>query len=402
MKKATRRRLLSLLLVLGLVAAACGETEDSAGTGSETERPADGSDADGGAAEGEAAEGEAAAGPLAEVCPATVVIQTDWFPESEHGALFQLIGDDYEIDADAKRVSGSLVLGGEDLGVDVEIRAGGPAIGSGKVGAEMYVDDDIMLGYGNTDGQILTWEDTPLVSVMAPLERNPQIIYWDPDTHPGVETIADLGEAGVTVNVFPGVAFSEVFVALGILSEDQIDPSYDGSPARFVSEGDIAQQGFASAEVWIYENQVEDYGRAVAYQLLDDAGFTAYSQTLAVRAAELEELSPCLTELIPVVQQATVDYYADPAETNELIVEAVAEYDTFWTYPAELADFSVTTQLDLGLAGNGPDDVVGNMEEARVGEVIDFLNQAEMDVPADLTPGMVMTNEFIDDSIGFE
>ncbi|MCF8544190.1 MAG: hypothetical protein K9G04_02740, partial [Ilumatobacteraceae bacterium] len=26
---------------------------------------------------------------LADVCPATIVIQTDWFPESEHGGLYQ-------------------------------------------------------------------------------------------------------------------------------------------------------------------------------------------------------------------------------------------------------------------------------------------------------------------------
>ena len=25
---------------------------------------------------------------LADVCPATIVIQTDWFPESEHGGLY--------------------------------------------------------------------------------------------------------------------------------------------------------------------------------------------------------------------------------------------------------------------------------------------------------------------------
>ena len=43
-----------------------------------------------------------------------------------------------------------------------------------------------------------------------------------------------------------------------------------------------------------------------------------------------------------------------------MIVEAVAAYDTFWTYPAELAEFSVNLQLENGYVGNGPDSTVGN------------------------------------------
>ena len=31
-------------------------------------------------------------------CPADIRIQTDWNPESEHGHLYQLLGDDYTID----------------------------------------------------------------------------------------------------------------------------------------------------------------------------------------------------------------------------------------------------------------------------------------------------------------
>ena len=222
----------------------------------------------------DAMEDDAMAAGLADHCPANVVIQTDWFPESEHGAVYHLLGDDYVIDADSKRVSGSMVINGEDQGIDVEIRAGGPAIGTGNVAAEMYVDDSITIGYATTDGQILRFENTPLLSVMAPLETNPQIIYWDPETYPDIKTLADLGEAGVTVNVFGGGTFSDVFVAQGVWNEDQVDPSYDGSPARFVAEGNIAQQGFASAETWIYKNQgSRSSDRDLAFQTLNDAGF---------------------------------------------------------------------------------------------------------------------------------
>ena len=143
------------------------------------------------------------------------------------------------------------------------MRAGGPAIGDQPVSVQQYADDGIALGYANTEGQVLRWGDTPVISVVAPLEINPQIIYWDPETYPDIETLADLGEKDVTINVFPGGTFSDVFVAEGIWNADQVDPSYDGSPARFIAEdGKIAQQGFASAEPYKYENDVHRLGQA--------------------------------------------------------------------------------------------------------------------------------------------
>src|SRR6266545_4431754 len=68
-------------------------------------------------------------GTLAGVCPATVVVQTNWFPQSEHGAAYRLVGPGYRIDAAHKRVTGPLVAGGHDTGVRIEVRAGGPAVG---------------------------------------------------------------------------------------------------------------------------------------------------------------------------------------------------------------------------------------------------------------------------------
>ena len=68
-----------------------------------------------------------------------------------------------------------------------------------------------------------------------------------------------------------------MFVAEGVWSEDQIDPSYDGGPSRFIGEGGrIAQQGFASSEPYAYEHIFTDWGKPVAYQLIHDAGFQNY------------------------------------------------------------------------------------------------------------------------------
>ena len=347
---------------------------------------------------------EPAADPLdlASVCPSLLVIQTDWFPESEHGALYQMVGADYVIDADNQTTTGSLMVGDTDTGIDIQVRAGGPAIGFASGSAQMYVDEELHLAYVSMDEAVILGGDTPTLSVVAPLEKNPQIIQWDPEAQPDIQSIADIGEAGLTVNVFAGGTFIDVFVNEGVLSADQIDPSYDGSPARFITEGGaIAQQGFASESPYSYEFVYEEWAKPIAFELIHDAGLRIYSQTLAIRTGDLDAMRPCLELFVPIVQQSVVDFAADPARANAIIVDAVETIDSFWEYPPELADFSVQAQIDLGLVGNGPDDTVGNMDLDRIQEVIDKIEAAGFDVREGLQPTDIVTNEFIDEGIGF-
>ncbi len=379
-------RSVGLVAVMAAVLAACGDDDNSAAT---TAAPATSS-------------GEAGAVDLS-ACPNPIVVQTNWFPEAEHGGLYEMVGTGYTVDTDKKVVRGPLVAQGKATGRDIEIRAGGPAIGNQPVSVQQYADDSITLGYANTEGQILRWSKTPVLSVVAPLEKNPQIIFWDPATYPDVKTLADLGTKNITINIFPGGTFADVFVAEGVWHTSQIDASYDGSPARFVAEdGKIAQQGFASAEPYTYQNEYKQWGKPVAYQTLDDAGFKVYPQTLSIVPDRKAELAPCLKALVPVVQQAQIDYLADPARANAIIIDAVKRYDTFWTYDQGLADYSVKTQQELDFVGNGPDGTLGNMDEARIQGVIDQIRTAGLDVPATLKASDVFTNEFVDPGIGLK
>ena len=359
---------------------------------------------------------EAPAGPagapgtdLSGVCPDPLVVQTDWFPESEHGAMYELLGADYVVDAENKVVRGSMTLDGQDLGIDWEVRTGGPAIGFSPPSQWMVADDSIHFGYAATDQQIENWNEAPLISVVATLEINPQMIMWDPETYPNIETIADIGEAGITVNVFGGWTFPEVLIGQGIWSRDQVDPSYNGSPTRFVAEGGaIAQQGFASSEPYTYEEVLEEWGKPVSFDLLHNTGFQVYAQTLGIRPGDLEELRPCLERVVPIVQRAVVSYITDPQRANAIIVDAVEQFEDLWVYASGNADYGVRTMRELELVGNGPDDIVGNMEEARIAKVISDMHSAnemsvtvDWEIPEDLTADQLFTNEFIDHSIGF-
>jgi hypothetical protein len=338
-------------------------------------------------------------------CPADIKIQTDWNPESEHGHLYQLLGDTYEIDSEIKSVTGPLMASGEYTGVDVTILAGGPAVGFAQPNAQLYADPSIFMAYVGTDEAIAHSGDLPTVGVFAPLEKDPQMIMWDPETYPDVTSIADLGTAGATIRVFGGGTYIDYFVGAGILSADQIDATYDGLPAVFVSEGGkVAQQGFASAEPYIYENEVPEWGKPVEYQLINDAGYPKYAAVMSVIPENITEYSDCLTALVPVLQQAELDFFADPDATNSLILELVDEYDTGWVYSQGVADYSVET-LKAELVGNGEDDTLGNLDEARVQELYDIVlpiyTEGGLPVADGVKAEDIYTNEFIDPALGF-
>ena len=338
-------------------------------------------------------------------CPAKVVIQTDWNPEAEHGHLYELLGKDHTVDPGNKTVSGPLMSKGEYTGVDVEIRAGGPAIGFQSVSSQMYTDTSITLGYVVTDEAIQNSESLPTTAVFAPLDKSPLMIMWDPATYPDAKTIPDVVKAGATVRYFGGYTYMEYLKETGVIPESQVDGGYDGTPANFVAAGGKdAQQGYASAEPYIYQNEVSAWGKPVKYQLIHDLGYQPYISAISVRSGELQSLSPCLKALVPVLQQAEVDYYADPAAANSLILDLVDQYATGWVYSQGVADYSVKTQLDEGLASNGDNGTIGDFDTSRVSDLLSKVTpifEKQGTAPKQgLTADDLVTNEFIDPSIG--
>ena len=345
-----------------------------------------------------------AAGVLSGICPETVTFQTDWNPESEHGFLYQLVGAGYEVDASGLRVTGPLMASGVDTGVQVQVRAGGPAVGFSSPTSLMYSDPDIFLAFAATYSQIQNSGEFPTQSVIAPFNINPQIIMWDPATYPDVKTIADLKATGAKVRYFGGTAYMDYFTSTGILDPAQVDGSYDGTPANFVADGGkSAQQGFATSEPYFYENVLTDWGKPVAYQTIHDAGWTSYAQTLAGKPETIVSAADCLKLLVPIIQQAQVDYVADPSTTNALILDLVAQYNNGWMYDAGQADAAVALALENGLIANSPDGTLGSFDSQRMDEFLALAIPIFEGLGEKLKPGLtsadLATNQFIDPTI---
>ncbi|MEO8363683.1 MAG: ABC transporter substrate-binding protein [Ilumatobacteraceae bacterium] len=337
---------------------------------------------------------------LADVCPAKVVVQTDWFPEAEHGGVYELMGADYTASKDTGAVVGALTVHGLDTGVDLEIRAGGPFLQIPVV-TEMYQDDAIMFGYVGTDVAVKTYKDTPTLAVFSALNKNPQVILWDADKHPDAKTIADIGKEVSTIYVFGDQSFMRYFVSTGAITEGQIDTNYQGN--LLLATEDAAHQGFVTSEPYKY-SVLSTGAINTGYQLIHDAGWTGYSQSLAIRKDRLEEFRPCLTKLVPIMQQAQIDYIASPQRANEIIIATTATYDSFWTQSEGDTSNGAQSQKDLDIIGNGDTPTFGDFEEARVTDFIaralPIFREQGLDV-VDVTAADLTTNEFLDPTITY-
>lgn len=338
---------------------------------------------------------------LADVCPATIVIQTDWFPESEHGGLYQLMGDDAVASKDTGAAVGSLMVNGQPTGVNLEIRAGGPFLESPVV-TEMYQDNAITFGYVGTDVAITRYTDAPTLAVFNALNINPQVLLWDATKHPEAKTIADAAKTITSFYVYGDPAWMRYFEAQSLIQKDQVDSNYKGN--LLLSTEDAAHQGFATSEPYKYAN-LESGAITTGYQLIHDAGWNSYAQNLAIRKDRLEELRPCLEKIVPIFQQAQLDYIADPTRANAIILTTVATYDSWWTQSEGDVANGAASQKEMGIVGNGETPTFGDLEEARVNDFIakatPILREQGLEI-ADIAAGDITDNTFLDTSITFQ
>lgn len=342
-------------------------------------------------------------------CPSTIVVQTDWWPESEHGHLYEMFGSDAQVETDKKAVIGTLYSGGKSTGVKLEVRAGGAAINYNNVATQMYTDDSITMGYVTTDDQIANSGKVPTKAFFAPLDNSPIIMMWDPTTYPSVTGIKDIKSAltktGGSWLYFSGSAYMQYLISAGYIDKSQTDSSYSGAPDKWVAaEGKDVQQGFASAEPYIYQHEVAAWDKPVKYALLSSVGWNPYQSEMVVKKGDFTKLTPCLKALTPVLQQAEVDYFKDPTPANALIQKAIAGYNAGWSYSTGVAAYSDKTMISEKLVQNGTDGAIGSFDAKRMS---DFFTKAKTvytalgtNIDPSLTASDLYTNEFIDPSIG--
>ena len=337
---------------------------------------------------------------LAAVCPSKIVVQTDWFPEPEEAGTYQLIGPGGTIDKKKGTYTGEI----GKTGVQLEIRAGGPYIGQQQPVAQMYAHSEIMFGFADTGDQIRNSNKLPTVAVMAPLEKSPVVLLWDP-AHYHFKSFADIKASNATVLYFEGDVWMQYLLSKGLLNKSQVDGSYDGSPTRFVSSGGkVVQEGYATYEVYNYEHNLKKWNKPVNYLLVYNAGYTAYQSSVVVRPGTITKYGACLKQLIPLWQQAQVNYIRNPKPVNNEMLQIVKALASYWTLTPDGEAAAAKQMQKLGIVGNGSNGTLGDFDLTRVQKLINefvpmFKKANVQTMKAGLKAGDIVTNRFIDPKI---
>ncbi|MFJ3812548.1 hypothetical protein ACIPWE_40080 [Streptomyces sp. NPDC090073] len=340
---------------------------------------------------------------LSGVCPSTVVAQADWEPEAENGALYHLLGPGYRIDQSKKRVSAPLVIDGMNTGVNIEVRAGGPAVDFQTVPSLMYSHPEITLGMVSTAQALTTYTLFPVTAVFAPLNKSPLMIMWDPASHPTWRGIADIGKSDAKVLVAPGALYTPLLVREGLLKQSQINASYDGTPTKFVTNPTIALGSYVTYEPYFYEHYLSTWKKPVKYQMLADVGYKDYESALYVRTGSLRPLSACLSKLVPILQRSLIEYIEHPAPTIQLITEVVQRYNDGWIYDRGIGEYAARAMRSLKIVANDSSGPLGGMDVARMQSIIAAYSSIYKEVGGKVKPNLtvadVATNQFIDKNI---
>jgi hypothetical protein len=337
-------------------------------------------------------------------CPQNLIIQTDWFPESEHGAVYQLLGPGSVANKNSGSIVGPLTFHGVDTGVQLDIRAGGPFLGNQTVVSQMYQNPEILLGFVSTDEAVKNSSEFPTIAVVAPQDKSPQIILWDATKHPTAKTIADIAAEVNTITVFGGATYVDYLIAQKILPQAKVDFNYLGNKILATDGGETAHQGFATAEPYQYAH-LESGPITTGFQLVYDTGWDPYPEALAIRSDKLAGESACLKALVPIIQQAQIDYLNDPTAADASIVQANDTYASFWKYTLADAQNSLMEQRRLAIVANGATPTLGDMEDARVSAFIakslPIFQASGVAISPDLRSTDIIDNQFIDPTITY-
>jgi hypothetical protein len=314
--------------------------------------------------------------------------------------MFQLAGPDGEVD-DSGYYNAEI-----EPGVTIQLRAGGPAVGYQPPSSLLYQDPSILMGMVSHDNSLGSSASAPVVGVVSPIYASPIGLMWPSDVY-DFDELSDIGESDATVLMFGSSAFVTWLKGTGMVREEQIDGSFDGSPSRFIVEGDVVQQNFVTNEPYMYENVIEDWGgRPISYLLAADFGWEAYPGvgSLSVRPEVLEEEADCLAVLVPMIQQAAVDFTNDMYPVMQTVVNIAPQMGSYMSTTPGLTDWAIARMSERGFFQNGPDGAAGSFDLDRVARFYDsfapMLEASGREIGIDASA--MVTNQFIDSTISFE
>lgn len=271
-----------------------------------------------------------------------VVLQTDWFPQAEHGGFYQALVRGYYAEE----------------GLAVEILPGGP----GAMIKHKVVQGMAQFGMNRSDDIAVAVErGLPLAMVFAVMQRDPQALVMHPEQ--AASDFRDLD--GRTVIASPGLNWIS-YLERRYTIRLNIQPHTYGL-THFLRDPSLVQQCFVTNEPYYIREQ----GIEPVVLMLADSGYEPYHVVFTSRSYASNH-----PDVVRAFARATirgwVDFLqGDPEDAFQLIAEGNPQMT-----PGFLA-YSRDTLIGRGLVTGGGDttEQVGRLDPTRIQKEIEQLRE---------------------------
>jgi NitT/TauT family transport system substrate-binding protein len=303
-----------------------------------------------------------------------VVFATNWKAQAAHGGFYQALAD------------GTY----SRMGMDVEIRQGGPQVNNrpllpaGRI--DFLMTGNLLHTFDNVRNGV------PTVVVAAMFQKDPQVLL----AHPGAyASWNDLKKAPVILIAKDGQFSFWQWMKQDGFRDEQLRPyTYNSGP--FLANKRSVQQGYAVAEPISIEKTA---GFAPSLFLLADHGWSTYSTTLETRP-DLVKAKP---ELVRRFVEASIIGWVNYLHGDRKAADALIRKENPETTQDEL-DRGVAKLKELGIVDSGDARTrgIGAIDPARVKDFHDKMVKAGLFKAGEVDLAKVYTTEFVNKAVGVE
>lgn len=291
-----------------------------------------------------------------------VAIQLNWYPESEHGGVFQAEADG----------------GYRAAGLNLDIRPGGR---SAPVAQELALGR-VQFGFANADDVVVyRRQGLDIVAVLAAMQDNPRCILVQEKS--GVESLNGL--AGLTLQCQAGRPYLEFMRSKGLLKNVKEVP-YFGSVAPLIADPKIAIQGYSCAEPLLAEQE----GVKVRVLMVSKLGWNPYSSVLITTGKLINEQPELVNAFVKATQAGWESYLKDPSKGN---ADILAANDHGMT--AEVLQYGSEQMRSLAMPSGDQSKLFGRMSLTRWKELIEQMDVLDPSQANLVKPEDCFTDKFL-------
>ncbi len=293
-----------------------------------------------------------------------IIVQLDWFPEPEHGGLFQ---------AQAKGWF-------REAGLDVTLVPGGP----NALVNQRVATGQAQIGQGESVTSLLdTHKGLPLLQVAAVFQNDPSVFLLHAENP--VRDFKDLN--GRKIMARPGWVFLDYLRQKYVIDFTLIP--FNFSVSNFIADKGFIQQGFYIAEPYFI---TQGGAPAPRYLYAWDAGYDSYG--VLVANAEWAKNNPAtLRAFLGAYIRGWDDYlHGDPAPAHAAMKQANDKNtDAFLAFSRKMI---VDEKLVVGRDASDSSRI-GRLDPARYVRQIQIIEDLKLAPPGALKIESVMSTEYL-------